>query len=283
MSKLLTPRGGHAGVVRDHGQRSALVGGQRIGRARRRRSRRRAAFWRIAAGLLVTAVAGTAIVVTARWLLVSPAFAITVIEIRGATTVPAERILAAAGVRRGSNLFRLDPRAVVARLEAIPEIHRAEMIRELPGRVTIVVEERRPFTLIRAGRLAWVDEDGRLLGEERRAVVPPMPVISGLSDREVAGMRTTPGPRALAAIDLIQTLLRSGSPLAAQVSEIDMSESDGPVLYMMDGVEVRLGTGQWPDRLARLEGVLAEVASHDAKVTAVDLRFRDQVVIRRGG
>jgi cell division protein FtsQ len=282
VSRLLTPRGRPDGAPRDHGKRSALVGGQRIGRARRR-SRRRARFGRIAAILLVTAVAGTAAVVTFQGVLGSPALAISAIEIRGARAVGAARILSTAGIRRGSSLLRLDPRAVVARLEAIPEVRRAEVIRELPGRVTIVVEERRPFTLVQAGRLAWIDEDGRLLGEERRAVVPPMPVISGLGEAEVASMRTTPGPRARAAIDLIQTLLRSGSPLAAQVSEIDMSESAGPVLYTMDGIEVRLGVGEWPDRLARLEGVLAQVASHDPTVTAVDLRFRDQVVIRRGG
>ena len=34
------------------------------------------------------------------------------------------------------------------------------------------------------------------------------------------------------------------------------------------------------ERLARLEGVLAQVATQD--VNGVDLRFRDQVVLRKG-
>ena len=94
-------------------------------------------------------------------------------------------------------------------------------------------------------------------------------------------MRTSPGPRARAAIALIRALLRTGTALAAEISEIDMSRPEGPVLYTVDGVEVRLGTEEWDERLARLEGVLAQVATRTC--TAVDLRFRDQVVCNDPG
>ena len=60
-----------------------------------------------------------------------------------------------------------------------------------------------------------------------------------------------------------------------------MSRREGPVLYTVDGVEVRLGTEDWDERLARLEGVLTQIATQ-ASVRAVDLRFRDQVVLQRG-
>jgi len=93
-------------------------------------------------------------------------------------------------------------------------------------------------------------------------------------------MRTAPGPKARAAVALIRALLRSGGALAEEISEIDMSRPEGPVLYTVDGVEVRLGAENWDERLARLEGVLAQVATQD--VNGVDLRFKDQVVLRRG-
>jgi cell division septal protein FtsQ len=173
-----------------------------------------------------------------------------------------------------------DPSSVVARIEGMPEIRRADIVRELPNRVTIIVEERRPFTLVHAGRLHWMDEDGRVLGEEARAVSTDTPVISGLTEQELASMRTAPGPKARAAVALIRALLRSGSALTAEISEIDMSRADGPVLYTVDGVEVWLGSEDWDERLARLEGVLAQVATQD--VSGVDLRFKNQVVLKRG-
>ncbi len=202
------------------------------------------------------------------------------VEVHGASRVPVPRILAAAAIVPGTNLWTLDVGAVAARVSALPEIRRADVVRELPNRVTIVVEERRPFTLVHAARLHWMDEEGRVLGEERRAVVPGVPVISGLTEEELVSMRTSPGPKARAAVALIRALLRSGNALAAEISEIDMSRPEGPVLYTVDGVEVRLGAEDWDERLARLEGVLAQVATQD--VSGVDLRFKDQVVLRRG-
>src|SRR6266849_6390460 len=74
---------------------------------------------------------------------------------------------------------------------------------------------------VRRHRLHWLDEEGRVLGEVREAVAPPVPVISGLSDAELVTMRTNPAPRALAAIALIRALLRSGSALTPEISEID--------------------------------------------------------------
>jgi len=55
------------------------------------------------------------------------------------------------------------------------------------------------------------------------------------------------------------------------------------VLYTVDGIEVRLGAEEWDERLARLEGVLAQIARAGEPVSAIDLRFRDQVVLKKGG
>ncbi len=277
---LLSPRGARA--LADLGERTSLVDRQRVGPARRRARRARLrARLKQRAGVIVASLAGAVAVVAAGyWLTTSPRFAVKSVEVHGASRVPVPRILAAAAIAPGANVWTLDGRAVAARIESLPEIRRADVVRELPNRVTIVVEERRPFTLVHAARLHWMDEDGHVLGEERRAVAPGAPVISGLTEEELASMRTAPGPKARAAVTLIRALLRSGTSLAAEISEIDMSRPEGPVLYTVDGVEVRLGTEEWDERLARLEGVLAQVATQD--VSGVDLRFKDQVVLRRG-
>jgi cell division septal protein FtsQ len=276
---LISPRA-RPRELGDYGDSATAVAGQRVGRGRRRRPRRAVPWRRLvgAAALIVATV--VAVVAGGHWMLTTERFAVVAVEVRGASRVPPQRILEVSGIVHGANLWRIDPEHVRARLEALPEIRRADVVRELPNRVSIVVEERRPFTLVHAARLHWLDEDGRLLGEEHHAVATEVPVISGLSEDELATMRTTPGPRARAAIALIRALLRTGSTLAGEISEIDMSRPEGPVLYTVDGVEVRLGTEQWEERLARLEGVLAQVATGD--VQGVDLRFRDQVVLKKG-
>src|SRR5204863_5161513 len=131
------------------------------------------------------------------------------VDVRGASRLDAERIREAAAIPAGTNVWALDTRQVLARVEALPEIRRADLVRALPNHVTIIVEERRPFTLVHAGRLHWLDEEGHLLGQETRAVAPEVPVISGLGEDEMETMRTSPGPKARAAIALIRALLRS--------------------------------------------------------------------------
>jgi cell division septal protein FtsQ len=278
-TRLLSPRAIHR-AYDDVSERPALIVSQRVRRAAARRARRR-----IAATLTGLAVAGALALgaLAAHFVLTAPRFAVTAVDVRGASRVAPRAIAEAAAIAPGTNLLRLRPDEVERRVEALPAIRHAEVIRSWPNRVTIVVEERRPFTLVHAGRLHWVDEEGVPVGVEREAVAPRAPVISGLTPDELAVMRERPSPRAQAAIALIRMLLRSGSSLVDQISEIDVSRPDEPVLYTVDGVEVRLGADNWDGRLARLEGVLGQLAAAPEPVTSIDLRFRDQVVLNGGG
>ena len=265
--------------LEDWGERRGLVGRQRVDRRRRlvRRARRLAPVALAAVAVLALSGAGA---LSVRWLLTSPRFAVAEVEVRGASRLGAEEIIAASGIRRGVNLWRLDPAVVVAGVEGLTAVRRADVIRSFPNRVTVVVEERRPFTLVHAGRLHWIDENGMPIAREANAVAPSLPVISGLSSEEIASATRAPSERLLTGVQLIRTLLRAGSPLVAQISEVDVSRRDGPVLYTVDGIEVRLGAEEWDARIPRLAGVLAQVASSGQPVTAIDLRFRDQVVLK---
>jgi cell division protein FtsQ len=275
----LSPRAIHR-AYEDISERPALIVSQRVRRAAARRARRR-----IAATLTGLAAAGAlgAGALAAHFVLTAARFAVTAVDVRGASRVAPRAIAEAAAIAPGTNLLRLRTDEVERRVEALPAIRHAEVIRSWPNRVTIVVEERRPFTLVHAGRLHWVDEEGVPVGVEREAVAPRAPVISGLTPDELAVMRERPSPRAQEAIALIRMLLRSGSSLVDQISEIDVSRPDDPVLYTVDGVEVRLGADNWDGRLARLEGVLGQLAAAPEPVTSIDLRFRDQVVLNGGG
>jgi cell division protein FtsQ len=284
VASVLTPRRARAAPrVEDLAEKAPIITGQRVRRHRRMRRRvvrgvRRAL--RIGAALaLVGAMAGGG-VLGLEWLLTSPRFAVTSIDVRGHSRLSADAIVAASGLTAGVNIFRLDARRALAGVGALPEVRRAELVRHFPDRVSLQVEERRPFTLVHAGRLHWVDEDGMSAGAEARAVAVAVPVLSGLSPGELATAGRTPSERVTTGLALIRTLLRSGSQLVSQISEIDVSRAEGPVLFTVDGIEVRLGRDDWDTRLPRLQGVLAQVASSGDSVSSIDLRFRDLVVLK---
>ncbi|KRT75113.1 MAG: cell division protein FtsQ, cell division protein FtsQ [Candidatus Rokubacteria bacterium CSP1-6] len=276
---ILSPR--HApGELGDMAERSPLITGQRVRhRLRRRLGRALAAALRLGGIILLLAGAAAVVAAAVQWLLTSPRFAVAVVEVQGTSRLSPAEVREAAAISPGENLFRLNSEEVVARLRQLGPVKRAEVIRSFPNRVTLVVEERVPFTLAQAGRLYWLDEDGVSLGPEPRAVTPRLPVITGIRPEETRSGGAA-AEDARAAVSLIRSMLRTGSSLTREISEIDMSGADGPILYTVDGVEVRLGTADWEDRLGRLEGVLAQIRSLGEPVEYVDLRFRGQVVFK---
>jgi len=280
---VLSPRGGSI-ELQDLASRGRLIAGQRVGLRRFRRKVARRTRWvpacvallLLAGGAWHGAVLGTA------WAARSPRFAVTAVDVAGQSRLTRDEILAAADIAPGENLLMLDPRGVVARLEALPLVRHAEVIRSFPNRVTLVVEERRPFTVVNAGGLHWIDEEGVDLGVESRAVALGIPVLSGLGpdDLRARGRAAAASERVGVGLSLVRLLLRGRTSLLGQISEIDVSRAEGPVLYMLDGIEVRLGKDEWDARLGRLQGVLAQLAAAGETPISIDLRFRGQVVLR---
>ncbi len=293
---VLSPRGAAHGGLADLAEPTVAMADQRLDRRRRRRRMlrlaRRGGAW-LCVGLLVVALGG-ALASGGRWLLTAPRFAVERVEVAGQSQLSVDQVVAASGLSPGQNLFRLDARRAVAGVEALPMVRRAELVRAFPNRVTLLVEERQPFVLVHAGglhwpaealywpagRFYWVDEQGVPLGPETRAVALDAPLVSAADADDVAAAGRTPSERVAAGVALIRTLMRAQSSLLREISEVDVSRPEGPVLYMLDGVEVRLGREDWDDRLGRLGGVLAQLRASGQRATSIDLRFRDQVVLR---
>lgn len=282
-SGILIPRIAH-GSVEDLAERDSFIARQRVRRRLRPSvARRRSLPKFLGAGLALGVVAACGPVFI-HWLSTSPRFAVARVEVRGAMRLAGSELLAVAGIPPGQNLFRLNPETVAARLEEIPGVRRARVIRELPDRVTLVVEERQPFTLtVMGGRLHWLDEEGALFAPEPRAVAPGLPLLSGLSPEDLGSGRTPASDRVVAAIGLLRALLRSGSPLLPRLSEIDAGRPDGWVFYTVEGTEIRLGSERWEEQFARLEALLDQISSREKPIEYVDLRFKDLVVFKPRG
>lgn len=278
-SGILIPRIAH-GSLEDLAERDPFIARQRVRRRQPAVAGHRPLTRFLRAGLCLGALAAGGSFFL-HWLSTSPRFAVTRVEVRGAGRLAESELLAAAGVSPGQNLLRVNPEVVAARLEGLPGIRRVQVIRELPDRVTLVMEERQPFTLASmGGRLHWLDEGGALLAMEPRAVNPGLPLLSGLSAAELGSGRNPASDRAVASLGLLRTLLRSRSPLLPRLSEIDASRSDGWVFYTVEGTEIRLGSERWEEQLARLEGLLDQISSRKEPAEYVDLRFKDLVVFK---
>jgi len=236
----------------------------------------RGLFRVFAIGIILSALA-IAAVVGWDWLRRTPLLATRVVEVTGVRRLDEATIRTAAGIDPGTNLFAVDVASAEARVSALPGVRRVQVSRHPPGRVTILVEEREPYALVNAGGLHWVDAEGYLVATDARPGAPSLPILTGVST-PVPGT-TAPAESLRTGLALLHVLERTSGRLAARISEIDLARAHGPMLYLIDGIEVRLGPDDWADRLARLDGVLGDLDARGERVASIDLRFRDQVVL----
>jgi hypothetical protein len=110
-------------------------------------------------------------------LVTSTAFAIERVDVSGTALSSDAEVRTAAGVADGANPFLLDPRAIEARLDALPTIASASVAVDLLSGVSIRITERAPI-------LAWAVGDHRLLVDETGRVFAELP--SDPSDPHVA-------------------------------------------------------------------------------------------------
>jgi cell division protein FtsQ len=220
---------------------------------------------------------GVAAFVAWDWVRRTPLLATRAVEVTGARRLDETAVRAAAAVEPGTNLFAVDVAATEARVASLPGVRRAHVVRHLPGRVTVLVEEREPYALVNGGGLHWVDAEGYLVTTDARPGATGLPILTGVGVPAPGVSEPSEGLRT--GLALLHVLQRTSGRLAARVSEIDLARPHGPVLYLVDGIEIRLGPDGWSDRLARLDGVLGELDARGERVASIDLRFRDQVVL----
>lgn len=282
VQRILTPRA-RPTPIGDLAEREPLLARQR--RRRRATGRPPGALYRAAlsAGLvLAVAALGALAWFGVQWLLTTPRLGVAAVEVLGLRRLPEAAIVDAAAIRPGTNLLAFDLMAVQSRLEALPQVRSARVIRRFPDRVTLLVREREPYALANVGGLYWLDAEGQVLGPAPHPRPPRLPILTGIVLPPPGSGEEVPD-RVETGLALLRTLSRVGGRLVPRISEIDLGRPEGPVFYTAEGVEVRLGTEAWEERLGRLDALLQGLDERGEAVASIDLRFRDLVVMRPRG
>jgi len=205
-----------------------------------------------------------------------PYFALTSIEIEGNRRLERREVLQWAGVSEGRSAWGATPGVVRARLLNHPWIRQVQVQREFPNRLMIAVQERRPVAIVLADGPRFVDRYGRVLGPLRDDDSRDFPIISGLDGTEVADFSSIGMHRALQLLRWCERLHSLDT-----VSEIHVDRARGVTVFpRRTAVAVVLGWGRWREKLQRSARVFAAWEGQVDRLTAIDLSFRDQVVVR---
>ncbi len=206
---------------------------------------------------------------------------VTDVRVEGTHYLDAARVIRAAGVAAGQDLFHLDLERARQALLLDPRIAAAEVARRLPRGVRLRIVEREPVMLVSHGVPWEIDTAGVLLPPLQPGVVADVPLLVGPQFAGLpAGMQVhrTEVRRGLA---WVRALSARELQLAGQVSEVDVSDASLTGLTLLDGTRI-LATG-WPPgtpRLSALRVVLADLKARGTTASEVDLRFENQVIVR---
>jgi len=182
------------------------------------------------------------------------------VEVAGTGLAPSDRVVAAAGVRLGVPMVRLDTGEVRVRVEELREVESAKVERHWPATVRITVRERVPVAvLFRAGRFHQIDRYGVTVadGTSRPARLPILTVASaGPSD-----------PATLAALTVL-----TGLPERVRTRLTDVTAT-GPgdvTLHLAGGPTVMWGPAERAQEKVRLfEALRRTAAGRSARIIDV--------------
>jgi cell division protein FtsQ len=203
-------------------------------------------------------------------------FALTNIEVNGNRRITRGEVLQWAGVSEPASVWDAAPDLVRVRLQSHPWVRHVRVQREFPHRLSIEIEERRPVAIVRLDELNYVDRSGRILGPLRDGDSPDFPLISGLEEAKSSGFTPVGVHRALRLLRLCQRL-----DCFDAISEVHVDQNRGITVFpLRPAAAVVLGWGGWREKLARSARVFATWEGQVERLAAVDVSFRDMVVVK---
>jgi cell division protein FtsQ len=202
----------------------------------------------------------------------------------GANRARPEELAELCPVKPGDHLALVDVDLVARALVRHPWVASVDVRRVLPPALEVRVTERRAVALVDLGGLYLVDDRAEVFKKAMPGDGLDLPVVTGISREDWLGHEDEMRRKLLGALALLDRWAERRLDRREPVSQIHLDPQVGTTVWAgEEGVEVRLGQGDIPDKLARLERVLAAIHAEGrrAEVMHLDNRRRpDWVAVR---
>jgi cell division protein FtsQ len=235
--------------------------------------------WRIIALVLIASALGYGVwfsgkdgiygdaVKGARGAAVALGFGVKSITIQGQEHVTDAELAAALGAGAGSMILAFDTDAAKERLEQVPFIKHAQVMRLLPSTLQVVIEERVPFAVWQSkGETYVVDAEGTVLARAVREAYAGLPLVVGDG-----------APKSAAS--LVETLRPFDDIQQRLVAAIRVGDRRWN-LKLGSGIDILLPDDGVTDALETLVRLDHDRGLLERNIAAVDLRLADRVSVR---
>ncbi len=220
----------------------------------------------------------------------NPDYRLTKIEMQTDGTLQREQVLAAADLREGVNIFSVNLAHVHDRLEQLPQVDEVQVVRNMPGEISVQIVERKPVAWITsddnmanpfASEGAFlVDVRGVLMREKK--LLPEylgLPVIVGCAAESLNAGKVVDSFEAKAALELLRLSTRSFMQTRFQVREIDVSKGYCLVVTDKNRTRVTFGFDNLDAQLQRLEQFLVYSDDSNRELDTVNLLVQRNIPV----
>jgi cell division protein FtsQ len=201
------------------------------------------------------------------------------IEVTGTQNVTKSQIMEVMGADIGRNIFFIPLAQQQAQLEQIPWVESASVMRFVPNRLKVEIQERTPVAFARVGpRIALVDSGGTLMELSTRHKYS-FPVILGMNPGEPLSTRA---PRMKEYAELVSDLDSGGARYSQDLSEVDLTDLDDVKVRVNDpagDVLVHLGSSDYLRRYKIYVTHAQQWRQQFQKLESVDLRYDNQIIV----
>ena len=203
-------------------------------------------------------------------------FRVETVEVTGTRFMEPYTVVRAAGLDEPASVFD-DTDAWRAGILTLPLVDDVRIRRRIPSTVSIEIREVEPVALVAGAQLRPVDARGRLLELEPAGVVLDLPVVVGADVR--AGRVAS--PEGASAVATLAALAIRAPQMAGRISQLSVEPGALRMTFRDRPLEAVLPSHPTDTHLLQLRLAHADLRARGEldQVRAIDVRFRDQVVV----
>lgn len=264
---------------------SSRTTAKRVAVSRRSSSRRPAARGTLYRILIVAIIAAGAYFgwLGYQWFARADIFQIAGVDVKGIAHIPEKEIREIGGIFAGQNIFLVNIEAAANQTRAHPWVKDVQIHRRLPNRIGMIITERVPAAVLDSGAARYLlDRDGVVIEKVTKQTndTAALPLILAHGCAVSIGERASGKGAAEALAFLSEISTRNGWHLSEVTIKADSAES---LCVLYAGHEFRIGNGEYPEKLRRLDEITADMKAREKDFVYVDLRPERQaaVLVRR--
>ena len=215
-------------------------------------------------------------------LLEDPCFQVKEVGVEGGRKITKEAILSATVIEGMPNLFSVNLKEVVKRLESHPWIDQVRVRKVFPDKILVHIEERRPMAIIQLEELYYIDTKGEIFTSLGERDEYNYPYLTGLNSRVLEKDPVDSKRLIMKALELIRLVGQEKIFLLEEISEIHMEKHFGIHCFTKaEGVEIKMGWEDFGEKLKRLSLILSDLRKKGCSATSIDCSDLKRMIVKK--